>query len=447
METPPRKNKSGKDARVRHELLYRNKVNLLQVLEIVRYERQPHSLNTNISSGTPPLFSLTLLVLLSVRWFISACFLSVSLVFARKPSFVHSFGPGHFAIPPGHTLPGSLCLKDFPTYLTNSRFAIWRRLSCSPTRFCIPDMFRFCSQAEELNSIVGNAFRMAYAAQLQRQPTFQEVIASQLQDTPGWQSSVEMNVKLQDTPSLRLLGGKDPPKSIPGLRPVHSMDPPSNQSTPSSEESNSPTDLNSYKRLADKPPLIKRLALGLTNNERTEDSRPLVTPTATSPVRRPLSGGYVNEAVTDTEFNKSNEETQTKQIEIDSSRLVDRLRGHCASLRTCPFNSRLFFCRLSQSSEQELKTKRISQISSSSSGSCPTGTTRPPPPPPERTDSLTGRAEEGELRAAPWFQAGIPRYAPSSLTLHSMPVTPYIKPVTHSRTWLLYLPGKSRWKF
>ncbi|KAK6627982.1 hypothetical protein RUM44_010464 [Polyplax serrata] len=225
---------------------------------------------------------------------------------------------------------------------------------------------------------------MAYAAQLQRQPTFQEVIASQLQDTPGWQSSVEMNVKLQDTPSLRLLGGKDPPKSIPGLRPVHSMDPPSNQSTPSSEESNSPTDLNSYKRLADKPPLIKRLALGLTNNERTEDSRPLVTPTATSPVRRPLSGGYVNEAVTDTEFNKSNEETQTKQIEIDSS-------------------------RLSQSSEQELKTKRISQISSSSSGSCPTGTTRPPPPPPERTDSLTGRAEEGELRAAPWFQAGIPR--------------------------------------
>lgn len=29
---------------------------------------------------------------------------------------------------------------------------------------------------------MGNAFRMAYAAQLQRQPTFQDVIASQLQD-------------------------------------------------------------------------------------------------------------------------------------------------------------------------------------------------------------------------------------------------------------------------
>jgi hypothetical protein len=28
---------------------------------------------------------------------------------------------------------------------------------------------------------------------------------------------------------------------------------------------------------------------------------------------------------------------------------------------------------------------------------------------PERTDSLNNRTEEGELRAAPWFQAGIPR--------------------------------------
>ena len=45
-------------------------------------------------------------------------------------------------------------------------------------------------QAEELNSIVGNAFRMAYAAQLQRQPTFQDVIASQLQDKT---TSVENN--------------------------------------------------------------------------------------------------------------------------------------------------------------------------------------------------------------------------------------------------------------
>lgn len=230
----------------------------------------------------------------------------------------------------------------------------------------LPEYFSYCCcrcghtqkvKAEELNSIVGNAFRMAYAAQLQRQPTFQEVIASQLTDSGG--------VKGDMSVALRLGGGKDPPRSIPGLRPHVGGD--SNHSTPSSDESNSPTELNTYKRLSEKPPLVKRLTMGLTNNERTEETRPLVT-------SRPLSGGYVNEAVTDTETRQS-----VKLIDLDSS-------------------------RLSQSStEQEGKSKRISQISSSSGGSIP------PPPPPARVDSLTGRPEEGELRAAPWFQAGIPR--------------------------------------
>lgn len=68
------------------------------------------------------------------------------------------------------------------------------------------------------------------------------------------------------------------PNSIPGLRTVHGyghnvLSPLedvsasksiSQQSTPSSEESNSPTELNTYKRLTDKPPLIKRLTMGLT---------------------------------------------------------------------------------------------------------------------------------------------------------------------------------------
>lgn len=38
----------------------------------------------------------------------------------------------------------------------------------------------FWLQAEELNIIVGNAFKMAYTAQLQKQTNFQDVIASQL---------------------------------------------------------------------------------------------------------------------------------------------------------------------------------------------------------------------------------------------------------------------------
>lgn len=66
------------------------------------------------------------------------------------------------------------------------------------------------------------------------------------------------------------------------------------------------------------------------------------------------------------------------------------------------------------SGDTDFKTKRRSQISTSSS-SVPAdgsthGSTPTPPPLPERTDSLNNRCEEGELRKAPWFQAGIPRF-------------------------------------
>jgi len=69
--------------------------------------------------------------------------------------------------------------------------------------------------------------------------------------------------------------------------------------------------------------------------------------------------------------------------------------------------------------EAEFKSKRRSQISTSSS-SVPAdgsthGSTPTPPPLPERTDSLNNRSEEAELRKAPWFQAGIPRLVPATL--------------------------------
>ncbi|KAJ9583581.1 hypothetical protein L9F63_022077, partial [Diploptera punctata] len=326
-------------------------------------------------------------------------------------------------------------------------------------------------QAEELNSIVGNAFRMAYAAQLQRQPTFQDVIASQLQDKTNpvennntrlnWAKQVSgggrsgettepgtttaaMNVQLSagprhpGSPTLRLTGVKAPPSSIPGLRTLHNFNvsgtttsatapseddrknlilSQSQQSTPSSDESNSPTELNSYKRLTDKPPLIKRLTMGLSGGNgavlggNAEDSCPLVsTGSPTTPSNRPLSGGYVNEAITESDSSRNsakpssggdivdnNREIQTKHIEIDNNRLSQSSPA---------------------STDQDFKSKRISQISSCSSGSCPLqppadgsthGSTPTPPPLPERTDSLNNRTEEGELRAAPWFQAGIPR--------------------------------------
>jgi len=43
--------------------------------------------------------------------------------------------------------------------------------------------FRSPFQAEELNTLIGNAFKMAYASQKQQQqPTFHELIERQLQE-------------------------------------------------------------------------------------------------------------------------------------------------------------------------------------------------------------------------------------------------------------------------
>lgn len=221
----------------------------------------------------------------------------------------------------------------------------------------------------------------------------------------------EMNVQLTTGSPLRLSTVKIPPSSIPGLRPGHAYNvlnsmnengnkSQSSQSTPSSDESNSPTELNSYKRLTDKPPLIKRLTMGLTGSTANEDdSCPLVSP-GTTPDNPPVSSGYVNEAINDSDT-KSNIKKMMNNREISTFIELDNTR----LLQTSPANT-----------EPELKSKRISQISSSSSGSCPqTGTDSniirhapTPPPLPERTDSLNNK-EEGELRMAPWFQAGIPR--------------------------------------
>ena len=54
------------------------------------------------------------------------------------------------------------------------------------------------------------------------------------------------------------------PSSIPGLRMFENSSPINfNQSTPTSDESNSPTELNIYKRLLDKPPLIKKVPVSI----------------------------------------------------------------------------------------------------------------------------------------------------------------------------------------
>ncbi|XP_034949403.1 tensin-1-like isoform X2 [Chelonus insularis] len=351
-------------------------------------------------------------------------------------------------------------------------------------QYCHSFITESAEQAEELNTIVGNAFRMAYVAQLQRQPILQDVISShsttiyrkdnkevknvwnkpsggdnskennggggggggvvggcRTPSSNSWlksrtaptsrsgngTSTADMNVQLGSagSPTLRLASVKTP-NSIPGLRPSHTFsnvlgpitnqdDPKSlsQQSTPSSDESNSPTELNSYKRLTDKPPLIKRLTMGLTggvlglNSE--DDSCPLVSgsSTPTSPTNRPHSGGYINEAIIDSE------NTRTSYNKIAPSESIDNTINSSITKTFNIENNRISHNSTNSGVDTDFKTKRRSQISTSSS-SVPAdgsthGSTPTPPPLPERTDSLNNRCEEGELRKAPWFQAGIPR--------------------------------------
>ncbi|KAF7994466.1 hypothetical protein HCN44_003938 [Aphidius gifuensis] len=350
----------------------------------------------------------------------------------------------------------------------------------------LPDYMSYCCcrcghtqklEAEELNTIVGNAFRMAYVAQIQRQPILQDVITSNKNtkehknvwnkplsgncennnncngenlivsgyknlSTNSWlksrttqgshrgsgSSAVDMNVQIGSagSPTLRLASVKTP-NSIPGLRPSHTFNNVrgnitvnnqdeksiSQQSTPSSDESNSPTELNSYKRLTDKPPLIKRLTMGLTSGvlglNGDDDSCPLVSgsSTPTTPTNRPHSGGYINEAIIETE------NTRTSYNKIPPSESIDNTLSSTINTKNLNVEINRIGHSPNSGTDNDFKTKRRSQISTSSS-SVPAdgsthGSTPTPPPLPERTDSLNNRCEEGELRKAPWFQAGIPR--------------------------------------
>ncbi|KAG8227898.1 hypothetical protein J437_LFUL008212 [Ladona fulva] len=316
-----------------------------------------------------------------------------------------------------------------------------------------------------------------------------------------------MNVRISGSQSLEsqspIGSGPIKPNSIPGLG--TKSDPPKRvigtseveldkenglhlrtmESSPSSDESNSPTEMNSYKRMTEKPPLIKRLAMmgvGSGFSPRGDESCPLVRQ-ATSPTpptsqsspagnsesptkipqvqssmdmtqfksqmkHRPMSGGYVNEAATSTDGDvvgsgtsastgpakgstDSKQVTITKHIETDSKRPLQEPSPTCDDLKSkrishvssssssvpgitapastsstaSPVRNIGLSMTYTQQNEQTLRlTSQAAGGATSFLGCCT------PPPLPERSDSLNDRsAEEGELRAAPWFQAGIPR--------------------------------------
>ncbi|XP_016956236.1 EGFR adapter protein isoform X2 [Drosophila biarmipes] len=166
--------------------------------------------------------------------------------------------------------------------------------------------------------------------------------------------------------------------------------------TPSSDEDNSPTELNSCKRLADKPPLVKRLTMGLLRHN--EESRPLVgdmTPlSAPLDIQPVYSNGYINEdSYIDSKFGDSCRQSLTAIPMLDNVNLNDNNE----------FNLKKRYLRETSSANSSPKifANRL-RMNQGASG--------------QRSSSLAnafgnmGAEEEDlELKDACWYQAGISR--------------------------------------
>ncbi|XP_050424580.1 EGFR adapter protein-like isoform X3 [Adelges cooleyi] len=262
-------------------------------------------------------------------------------------------------------------------------------------QYCHLFVTKTAEQAEGLNSIVGNAFRMAYAAQLELErrslsnsPNIKLNNSSWVRKNDvlrGCQRS-DLPIKTPDklnvqriqngSPLSKKLADKTkpiPPKTLPGVRPFDhgkGLDiTPGQLSTPTSSD-DSP-DLNTYKRMLDKPPLIKRLAMGLSvhTNSSNEDWYPLVCSSSVS-------------------SSPSTNSDDCSTPESPQDKLKDNRVTQCNMTSPVLPNS------------IKLKHNMISNG---------TDKTPTPPPLPERSDSLLEKPEECELKKAPWFQAGIPR--------------------------------------
>ncbi|CAL4165651.1 unnamed protein product, partial [Meganyctiphanes norvegica] len=360
-------------------------------------------------------------------------------------------------------------------------------------QYCHAFLTHTPDQAEELNSIVGHAFRLAYAAHLQNSapgdastiqksdhviPTSQPDLVSS--DNPSHQSPVPTVAgSLNNTPthkhrikrhqkhcqlgsgsssrtsspsgagsvpschsgSMRTPGTLSPvaaalckPSSLPGLH-SHTHH---HQHPLSPDNSNSPTELNSSKRLGDKPPLVKKLPVNLENNlentldnnventlennlELDDDQQPLVTTNTSLSSSSSSCGSSCHQAGTmtasqvmlqTTTTSSSASTTSTAMVGYANDKISDATSAGLPSEAQFP-NHTINCKHLSD----DAKMKRISQVSVSSSASSgvaaldlSTSSTRSgtPPPPPDRSDSLTP-PEEPHLKSAAWFQAGIPR--------------------------------------
>ncbi|KAJ8733076.1 hypothetical protein PYW08_001374 [Mythimna loreyi] len=270
---------------------------------------------------------------------------------------------------------------------TRALFALVAREPRSepPHHYCHAFQTDTPEQAEELNSLVGDAFRMAFASQLQPSaPLWSKELSG---------SECGMGVRAPDTlPGLthHYCSDRSPAKcNIMGVSKLMNEPSPS-----SSEESNSPTEINCYRRLGERPPLMKRLAMGLSGallQPSDDDSTPLVADTPTTPTNLPLcmNGGYINEA------SEAEARTRESNREPPAVPAAPRRTEH---LMHSDLDVDFRRCNNMKNSE----SGACSRTTSSSSGASSCGAGGVP------ANNNVPRAEP-ELRQAPWFQHGIPR--------------------------------------
>ncbi|XP_075161677.1 EGFR adapter protein-like isoform X2 [Haematobia irritans] len=145
--------------------------------------------------------------------------------------------------------------------------------------------------------------------------------------------------------------------------------------------------MNNCRRLLDKPPLVKRLTMGIGLKRSTEDSRPLVHPTTPTALNtyttHNFSDGYVNEAICDPD-------------KFISTRFGDSCRQSLTDLKS----NQCFPEQTNEFGYQKSFLRKTCSANSSPKIISPNGTLR--------YEGLT-TAEENELKGAPWFQAGLPR--------------------------------------
>ncbi|CRL06792.1 CLUMA_CG019489, isoform A [Clunio marinus] len=217
-------------------------------------------------------------------------------------------------------------------------------------------------------------------------------------------------------------------------------------STTSSDEGNSPTELNNCRRILEKPPLVllsfllkvKRLAMGILRF--TDDSRPLVhnktSSNTSSDSIQTISDGYVNEAICDSEklitnrfgdsckqsFNRQTFQmhyplssinnaipltTLKRSSSETSSNIITTSATVHASEKSTNFNT-CYNNASTNYNETNFCEFDYKKNFSSEPPSPTNGVNLIPPILPLRNDALS-LTEQNDLKGAPWFQAGLPR--------------------------------------